>query len=77
MKVRQPNFKHACGISIVIPHAHNFVPTPSMQPHQIAFSKGRDAKRRGRPAADNPYDSTRHQHLHEQWISGYDHVDEA
>jgi hypothetical protein len=44
---------HTIGVNIAVPH-NGFTPTPSMTPLQIAFHKGKEAKRLGRPA-DNPH----------------------
>lgn len=71
MKFRQPNFKHVCGISIALPVAHNFTPTPTMSPHEIAYAKGADHARRGRGADENPYDETNHPGLHAEWVRGH------
>jgi hypothetical protein len=53
--MRQPNFGHAVGISIAVPDAHAFVPTPNLTAAEIAYHRGRDLARRGRKVEDNPY----------------------
>lgn len=44
---------HSIGVTIAVPHSR-FTPTPTMTPLEIAFHKGREAKRLGRPA-ENPH----------------------
>jgi hypothetical protein len=44
---------HSLGVTIAVPHS-KFTPTPTMSPLEIAFHKGREAKRLGRPA-ENPH----------------------
>ena len=44
---------HSVGVSIAVPH-NGFTPTPNMTPLEIAFHKGKEAKRLGRPA-ENPH----------------------
>ena len=45
---------HSVGVTIAVPHS-GFAPTPTMSPLQIAFLKGQEAKRLGRPA-ENPHE---------------------
>jgi len=44
---------HSVGVTIAVPHS-GFTPTPTMSPLEIAFHKGQEAKRLGRPA-ENPH----------------------
>lgn len=44
---------HSIGVTIAVPHS-SFTPTPNMSPLEIAYHKGREAKRLGRQA-DNPH----------------------
>lgn len=70
-KVSKP--AHAIGVQIAVPHS-TFVPTPSMPPLTIAFNKGAEAKRLGRPASDNPHTdklSPNEGQLAEAWDKGY------
>jgi len=53
MAQRFPKPTHSVGVSILVPHS-KFTPTPSMSPLEIAFYKGREARRLGRPA-ENPH----------------------
>jgi hypothetical protein len=46
---------HSIGVKICVPHS-SFTPTPNMTPLQIAHGQGREARRRGRDADENPYD---------------------
>lgn len=71
MKVRQPNFGHGVGISIALPYAHSFVPTPNLSPLEIAYSKGADAARRGIGEDANPYNAAEHRNLSETFARGY------
>lgn len=69
-KMRHP---HAARVAILVPHS-SFTPTPSMSPLEIAYFKGREAKRRGRPA-ENPHTDTLTPNnglLAAQWMKGYD-----
>jgi hypothetical protein len=50
---RKMKHTHQVGVLLLVPHS-SFTPTPTMTPLEIAFHKGRDAKRRGRPA-ENPH----------------------
>lgn len=75
MKVRQPNFGHAIGVSILVPYSHEFVPTPNLSPTEIAYHKGREIAQRGRDHTECPYDAGEHPNLHEHWMRGYkDHA---
>jgi hypothetical protein len=73
MRVRQPNFGHSVGVSIAVPYAHAFVPTPNMSPLEIAYSKGADAARRGLDSNANPYSATE-AGLSEAWGRGYNAI---
>jgi hypothetical protein len=67
---RQPNFKHAVGISMAVQSVHNFTPTPNYTPAEIAYFKGVDARRRGRPETDNDYPDEQ-KNLSAEWMRGY------
>ena len=63
---------HSIGVTIAVPHA-DFTPTPTMSPLEIAFHKGREAKRLGRPA-DNPHAdklAPNAGQLAQEWDRGY------
>lgn len=63
---------HSIGVTIAVPHS-SFSPTPNMTPLQIAFHKGLDAKRRGRPA-ENPHNdllTPNNGLLAAEWERGY------
>lgn len=68
--IRQPNFKHAQGIAVAVPYAHEYTPSPTMTGEQVAAARGADLKRRGRPA-ENPYDANTHPGLYAEWQKGY------
>jgi hypothetical protein len=60
------------GVTIAVPHT-SFTPTPTMSPLEIAFHKGREAKRLGRPA-ENPHNdllTPNHGALAAEWDRGY------
>jgi len=63
---------HSMGVTIAVPHT-SFTPTPTMSPLEIAFHKGREAKRLGRPA-ENPHNdllTPNHGALAAEWDRGY------
>lgn len=63
---------HSVGVTVAVPHTR-FSPTPTMHPGEIAFNKGAEAKRLGRPA-DNPYTeklSPNDGQLAAEWDRGY------
>lgn len=62
---------HSLGVSILVPHS-KFTPTPTMSPLTIAFHKGREAKRLGRPA-ENPHNflTPNSGALAAEWDKGY------
>lgn len=68
---RRMKHTHAAAVSILVPHS-SFTPTPTMTPLEIAFHKGREARRRGRPA-ENPHDflSPNDGVLATEWDKGY------
>lgn len=59
---------HGIGISVALPHMKDFVPTPNMTPLEIAHGRGKEARRKGRPEAENPYDE---ETLSAEWARGY------
>ncbi len=65
---RRSKQTHAFGVSILVPHS-SFSPTPTMTPLEIAYHKGRDMKRRGRPA-ENPHNEFETE-LAAEWDRGY------
>jgi hypothetical protein len=67
--LKQPNFKHAVGISMAVQSVHNFTPTPNYTPAEIAYFKGVDARRRGRPDS-NEYPAEQ-ENLSAEWERGY------
>lgn len=72
MVQRFPKPTHSLGVSVLVPHS-SFTPTPSMSPLYIAFHKGREAKRLGRPA-DNPHTDRLAPNvgaLADEWDRGY------
>jgi hypothetical protein len=66
---KQPSFKHSAGISMAVQSLHNFTPTPNYTPAEIAYFKGLDARKRGRPESDNTYDTQ--PNLSAEWMRGY------
>lgn len=69
---RRSRHTHAAGVSILVPHS-SFTPTPTMSPLEVAYHKGRDAKRRGRPAT-NPHNdllTPNDGELAAEWERGY------
>lgn len=67
---KQPSFKHAVGISMAVQSVHNFTPTPNLTPAEIAYFKGMEARRRGRPESDNTYEETQ-PNLSAEWMRGF------
>lgn len=73
MRIRQLSKPtHSVGVTIAVPHS-KFTPTPTMTPLEIAYHKGREAKRLGRKA-DNPHDflTPNDGALAAEWDRGYD-----
>ncbi len=68
---RRAKHTHAVRVSILVPHS-SFTPTPTMTPLEIAYFKGVDAKRRGRPA-ENPHEflTPNDGMLAAEWDRGY------
>ena len=63
---------HSTGVTIAVPHS-GFTPTPNMSPLEIAFKKGQEAKRLGRPA-ENPHEDKlvpNEGQLAKEWDRGY------
>lgn len=63
---------HAIGVQIAVPHTR-FTPTPNMSPLKIAFEKGAEAKRLGRPN-ENPHAdklTPNNGQLAAEWDRGY------
>lgn len=63
---------HSTGVTIAVPHSR-FAPTPTMTPLEIAFRKGQEAKRLGRPA-ENPHTEKlvpNDGELAKEWDRGY------
>jgi len=60
---------HSVGVTIAVPHTR-FAPTPNMSPLEIAFRKGQEAKRLGRPA-ENPHTDNEVGELAKEWERGY------
>lgn len=63
---------HTMGVTIAVPHTR-FTPTPTMKPLEIAFRKGAEAKRLGRPP-DNPHTDKlvpNDGQLAAEWLKGY------
>jgi hypothetical protein len=52
MAQRFPKPTHSTAVSLLVPHSR-FTPTPMMSPLEIAYHKGREAKRLGR--GENPH----------------------
>lgn len=72
MAQRFPKPTHTVGVSILVPHS-SFTPTPTMSPLEIAFNKGREAKRRGRKP-ENPHNdflTPNNGALAAEWDRGY------
>lgn len=61
--------EHTPGVAILVPHTR-FTPTPDMPDHKIAFEKGAEAKRLGRPINDNPHRG-KSKSLSATWDRGY------
>lgn len=64
---------HSIGVTIAVPHKR-FTPTPTMSPLEIAYHKGAEAKRLGRPESDNPHGdklNPNHGQLSAEWSKGY------
>lgn len=64
---------HTIGVTVAVPHTR-FSPTPTMHPGDVAYSKGVEAKRLGRPASDNPYTdklAPNNGQLSAEWNRGY------
>lgn len=64
---------HSLGVTIAVPHT-KFTPTPTMSPLEVAFRKGQEAKRLGRPSSDNPHAeflTPNHGQLSAEWERGY------
>lgn len=75
MRVRQPNFGHAIGVYIALPHAAQaFTPLPLMSPLEVARHKGADAGRRGLEESKCPYDPVGHENLYREWMRGYENA---
>jgi hypothetical protein len=63
---------HSIGVTIAVPH-NSFTPTPTMSPLEIAYHKGLEAKRLGRPA-ENPHSdllTPNEGSLAAEWERGY------
>lgn len=66
---RQPNFKHSVGISMVVQHVTRFTPLPNYTPAEVAYFRGVEARRRGRPDLnDYPPEQA---NLSAEWERGY------
>lgn len=56
MAVTGKSFSHSAGVSNVIPHIRKFKQTrDSMTALEVAYAQGKEARRLGRPDADNPH----------------------
>lgn len=62
--------EHGVGVSVALPHIKHFTPTPNMTPAEVAYGRGREARRKGRPDNENPYTANEEQ-LSAQWAKGY------
>jgi hypothetical protein len=63
---------HSIGVVVAVPHS-GFCPTPTMSPLEIAFYKGQEARRLGRPA-ENPHTdklAPNNGQLASEWDRGY------
>lgn len=60
---------HSIGVAAAVPHSKT-APTPSMLPLELAFHRGQEAKRLGRPSTDNPHEDSL-AGLSAEWEKGY------
>jgi hypothetical protein len=56
------------GVRVLVRQS-KFTPTPSMAAGKIAFHKGREARRLGKPETINPHDPA--SALGQKWLEGY------
>lgn len=61
---------HGVGISICLPHMKNFNPPTSMTPIEVARGRGKEARRKGHPESENPY-QPEEAGLSAEWVKGY------
>lgn len=64
---------HSVRVSVLVPHS-SFTPTPTMSPLQVAFFKGKEARRLGRSVEENPHTDVlapNNGQLSAEWLKGY------
>ena len=66
---RRMKHTHQVSVALLVPHS-SFTPVPTMSPLEIAYQKGREAARRGRPVDDNPHQPGQ-DGLSTEWMRGY------
>jgi hypothetical protein len=74
MTVSKKSFAHSAGVSNAIQHIRQLKPTPTMSALEVAYMQGKEARRRGRPDAENPHadkPTPNDGKLAAEWARGY------
>lgn len=70
---RRMKHSHQVRVALLVPHS-SFTPTPAMSPGEVAYFKGKEAKRLGRGTDENPHTEKllpNNGVLAAQWMKGY------
>lgn len=70
---RRMKHAHQVRVALLVPHS-SFTPTPAMSPLEVAYFKGKEARRRGQGEDENPHTDQllpNNGALAAHWMKGY------